>query len=78
MTVHVAYHITYFRFIAAHPGEAARTTSTKRSMSGSGMRLMSILFQYRDIIKTMSCASCSEPRLGGREKKKSIRVRLST
>ena len=63
--VHVAFHIPYFRFIAAHPGEAARTTSTKRSMSCSGMRLISMLFQYRDMTKTMSCASRSMPRLGG-------------
>jgi hypothetical protein len=70
--VHVAFHIPYFRFIAAHPGEAACTTPTKRSMSCSGMRLMSMLFQYRDMTKTMSCASRSKPRLSG------IRPRWST
>ena len=57
------FHIPYFRFIAAHPGAAAPTISTKRSMSFSGMRLMSILFQYRVMMKTISCASRSDPRL---------------
>jgi len=56
-------HIPYFLFIAAHPGAAAPTISTKRSMSCSGMRLMSMLFQYRLMMKAISCASRSDPRL---------------
>src|SRR5437879_3109743 len=66
-------HIPYFRFIAAHPGAAAPTTSTNRSMSCSGMRLTSMLPQYRHIMKAMSCASRSVPRLQPWEIEKSVK-----
>jgi hypothetical protein len=53
-SVLIVHHIRYLRFSAAHAGATIGTASTKRSMSCSGMRLISIVLQYRLITNAMS------------------------
>lgn len=57
------HDILYFRLSSPHPDAAVGCWRTNSTMSCSGMRLMSTLFQYRFIAKMMSRASASAARI---------------